>query len=200
MEIARNRRDHAARVIAARSTDAEVDRQLLVEETAQFAREFQRWVDGQAKGDGMTMPGLRLIERLHCQGPAMMRTLADELGLSPRNVTALVDVLETDGMVARRPHPTDRRATIVELTAHGVEAADALIGPRIRMMSAVFDVLDADERAQLAGLIRRLRVAIAADLPPGTCPKSGPLATGSVPADSGGERVADAAGAGSVDA
>jgi DNA-binding MarR family transcriptional regulator len=180
-------------VNAARPADDAAERQLLVEETAQFAREFHRWVEAQVKGDGMTMPGLRLVERLHCQGPAMMRTLADELGLSPRNVTALVDVLETDGLVVRRPHPSDRRATMVQLTAHGIEAAEALIGPRIRTMGAVFDVLDDDERAQFSALVRRLRVAIADDLPPGTCPKSGPLATGCPGGDGPGDGVMGAA-------
>jgi DNA-binding MarR family transcriptional regulator len=154
--------EHAERAIAARPADAEVDpRQLLVEETASFAREFHRWVESQARGDGLTMPGLRLVERLHCRGPAMMRTLASELGLSPRNMTALVDALERDDLVARRPHPSDRRAIMVELTASGNDAADAVLGPRIAAMATLFDVLDDDERAQFGRLVARLREAMA---------------------------------------
>ena len=170
MEIEPEICDHAERAIAARPADAEVDpRQLLVEETASFAREFHRWVEAQAAGDGMTMPGLRLVERLHCQGPAMMRTLADELGLSPRNITALVDALERDRLVVRRPHPTDRRATMVKLTATGAEAAGAVLGPRILAMGDLFDVFDDEEREQFSRLLARLRAAVAADTSP--CPK-----------------------------
>jgi DNA-binding MarR family transcriptional regulator len=160
--------DRAEEALASRPPDAETDpRQLLVAETALFAREFQRWADAQVKGDGMTLPGLRLVERLHCQGPAMMRTLADELGLSPRNVTALVDALEDDGLVARRSHPTDRRATLVALTADGLTAAGALIAPRILAMGALFEALDDGECEQFSGLIARLRAAIADGTPAG---------------------------------
>jgi DNA-binding MarR family transcriptional regulator len=164
--------EHAERVTAARPADTEVDsRELLIEETAGFARDLHRWFDIQAKGEGLTMPGLRMVERLRCQGPAKMRTLADELGLTPRNVTALVDGLEADDLVARRPHPSDRRATIVELTAGGAVAADAVLGPRIAAMARLFDVFDDDERAQFVDLIGRLRTAMAPELPR-ACPTS----------------------------
>jgi DNA-binding MarR family transcriptional regulator len=46
-----------------------------------------------------------------------MRALSDALGVSPRTVTGLVDSLEADGWVTRSPHPADRRATIISLTA-----------------------------------------------------------------------------------
>jgi DNA-binding MarR family transcriptional regulator len=39
--------------------------------------------------------------------------------MHPRNVTSLVDALESAGFVARSPHPTDRRATVVSLTRQG---------------------------------------------------------------------------------
>ena len=49
-----------------------------------------------------------------------MRALADELGLTPRNITDAVDALEGEGLVRRTAHPTDRRATLVELDGRGV--------------------------------------------------------------------------------
>jgi DNA-binding MarR family transcriptional regulator len=135
-------------------------RRMLVEDTAAFVRDFHRWVDARAE-NGLTLPSLRVLERLHCQGPAMMRTLADELGLSPRNMTALVDGLEGSALVARRPHPSDRRAVVVELTASGTDASDAVLGPRIAAMGELFDVLDEGERQQFSALIGRLRAAMA---------------------------------------
>jgi len=38
-------------------------------------------------------------------------------------VTGLVDALADTGFVARRPHPTDRRATLVTLTVRGTRLA-----------------------------------------------------------------------------
>jgi DNA-binding MarR family transcriptional regulator len=45
-----------------------------------------------------------------------MSDLKEELGVTATNITALVDALEDDGLVARRAHPSDRRATVIELT------------------------------------------------------------------------------------
>src|SRR6476620_8690822 len=94
---------------------ADVDDRELFELSVRFAQSFLRFLDG-CGGDGLTYPRLRLLEVLHCQGPAKMKTLADGLGLSARNLTALADSLECEGLVRRVAHPTDRRATLLELT------------------------------------------------------------------------------------
>jgi DNA-binding MarR family transcriptional regulator len=44
-----------------------------------------------------------------------MSELKEELGVTATNITALIDSLEKDGLVARREHPSDRRATVIEL-------------------------------------------------------------------------------------
>jgi DNA-binding MarR family transcriptional regulator len=68
---------------------------------------------------GLTPSRARLVWLLHHDGPATQRALADALKVTPRNVTGLVDALVDTQFVARRPHPTDRRATLVSLTEHG---------------------------------------------------------------------------------
>ncbi len=129
----------------------------LVEDTAAFAHAYLRWIDAQA-ADGLTLPRLLLVERLSCKGPAMMRTLADELGLSPRNMTALVDSLEGEGLVRRKPHPTDRRATVVELTEIGDEAAcETVLVPRMGAMSCLFRDLDPEQQEQFSAVLSTLR-------------------------------------------
>lgn len=45
-----------------------------------------------------------------------MSEIKEELGVTATNVTALVDSLEKDGLVKRKRHPTDRRATVIELS------------------------------------------------------------------------------------
>ena len=47
-----------------------------------------------------------------------------EAALEQSSVTNAVDRLENAGLVTRGPHPTDRRATIVALTADGRELTD----------------------------------------------------------------------------
>lgn len=59
----------------------------------------------------------RVLWALQESGPVLMRALSQQLGISPRTVTGLIDALEADGWVTRSPHPVDRRATIISLTA-----------------------------------------------------------------------------------
>ena len=126
---------------------------------AQFAHAYLRWIDANAD-HGLTFLRLRLIDRLNEQGPAMMRTLADELRLTPRHMTALVDALEEEQLVARRPHPTDRRATVVELTATGCEAANAVLAPSMNAIAGLFDELTPEEMVELEALVGKLLAAL----------------------------------------
>lgn len=73
---------------------------------------------GLAEG-GLTMARAELLWRLRGRGSMTQRQLSQELRCTPRNVTGLVDGLEASGLVERRPHPTDRRATLVALTGAG---------------------------------------------------------------------------------
>jgi DNA-binding MarR family transcriptional regulator len=76
---------------------------------------------------GLTRARAAVIWELHQQqGPVTQRTLSQALRVSPRNITGLLDALEAGGYVARRRHPTDRRATLVSLTDQGAEAAARL--------------------------------------------------------------------------
>jgi DNA-binding MarR family transcriptional regulator len=70
---------------------------------------------------GLTPSRTHLLWELFHRGSSTQRVLADALGVTPRNVTGLVDVLEETGYVTRKPHPADRRATLVTLTDHGAE-------------------------------------------------------------------------------
>lgn len=75
---------------------------------------------------GLSRARARIIWQLVQRGSATQRVLADALQVTPRNVTGLVDGLEADGFVVRRPHPSDRRAVSVALTPRGAAVAAAL--------------------------------------------------------------------------
>ncbi len=70
---------------------------------------------------GLTPARTHLLWELFHRGSCTQRVLADALGVTPRNVTGLVDGLEETGYVTRQPHPVDRRATLVTLTDHGTD-------------------------------------------------------------------------------
>lgn len=75
---------------------------------------------------GLTVSRTHLLWELRRRGPSTQRVLADALEVSARTVTGLVDGLVATGFVTREPHPTDRRATLVTFTTHGVRVIKAM--------------------------------------------------------------------------
>ena len=146
------------------STDTALDipHRELLELSARFSQAFLRWLDAGSDG-GLTYPRLRLLEVLHCQGPAKMKTLADALGLSARNLTAVADSLESEGLLRRVAHPTDRRATLLELTDDGLAAADESLAPRLVEISRLFDELSTTARNNLRTTLAILVEAMVTD-------------------------------------
>lgn len=67
----------------------------------------------------LTLPRARLLYVLDEGGPLLMSELGRALDITPRAVTGLVDGLEADGFARRAEHPSDRRATFVEITPAG---------------------------------------------------------------------------------
>ncbi|HTZ91200.1 MAG TPA: MarR family transcriptional regulator [Streptosporangiaceae bacterium] len=139
-------------------TDAE-SAAVLVAQTATFSASFLRWMERRSPR-GLNYARLRLIQALHCGGPAIMRDLGSQLGASPRNMTAIVDALEEAHLVVRRRHPTDRRATVIELSADGAREAEQELGPRIGALSEIFADLSPAERTQFSAILGKLMRAI----------------------------------------
>ena len=53
-----------------------------------------------------------------------MRVLGSRLQVHQTSVTNAVDRLESAGLAVRRPHPVDRRSTLVEITTAGTSLAE----------------------------------------------------------------------------
>jgi DNA-binding MarR family transcriptional regulator len=71
---------------------------------------------------GLSFARVRAVRRI-AQRPMSMKEIAAVLNIDPANATPVVDDLESLGLVRRRPHPTDRRAKLIEVTRKGEQAA-----------------------------------------------------------------------------
>jgi DNA-binding MarR family transcriptional regulator len=100
---------------------------------------------------GLSFARVRALWRLAAQ-PHTLRELADQLTADPPYVTLIVDDLEKRGLVQRLPHPEDRRAKLVQLTAAGRAAAARADAIFDEPPAALCDVPDED----LADLLRVL--------------------------------------------
>jgi DNA-binding MarR family transcriptional regulator len=71
---------------------------------------------------GLSFGRTRAVRHV-AEQPLSMGDLAAALGIDRPNATVVVDELEALGLVRRRPHPTDRRAKMVEATRKGKSVA-----------------------------------------------------------------------------
>jgi DNA-binding MarR family transcriptional regulator len=82
--------------------------------------------------------------------------LAERLHLSSGAMTNRLDRLETQGLVERRPDPSDRRGILVQMTDKGDEIFHSAIELQIEKEKALFETLGPKERKQLSNLLRRV--------------------------------------------
>lgn len=111
---------------------------------------------------------LRLLDAASVR-PLSVNALGAELGLTSGSVTALVDRLETHGLVARRRDDSDRRRVLVTLTDAARQLGAEQLRPLARRLTAALDAADPGE---LATVERFLRVLLDQDVPerPPSCP------------------------------
>lgn len=86
-------------------------------------------------------------------GPMTSRELARRMSCEPSNVTYVVDRLVRLGLVERQPHPHDRRAKQLVLTASGTKVRDGLLATLV--VDSPLDGLTATEQRQLHDLLLR---------------------------------------------
>jgi DNA-binding MarR family transcriptional regulator len=125
-----------------------------------FVLAFDGWMQKIAVSSaGESVARLRLLNELHCNGPRKMAGLADSLGVTPRNVTALVDALEAENMVRRTSHPTDRRITMIEITG-GSATVERQVDALRRAIAELFDGASETDREAFARVLASVRAKI----------------------------------------
>ena len=109
----------------------------------------------------LSMPRMRLLHVLSESEARQlhMHDLSLALGVTARNVTTIVDGLEREGFIVRRPDPTDRRAIFIELTDFGRSHMTQMHELGIRMGERIFAPLDPRERQEFRRLLRKIRRA-----------------------------------------
>jgi len=99
----------------------------------------------------------RAISVLAWQGDLRPSVLAEHLRIAARSATEVVDDLQGLGLAERHPDPADRRAVLVSLTDEGQRISRDIRGARQAAGEQFFAKLSADDRRELARLLRQLR-------------------------------------------
>jgi DNA-binding MarR family transcriptional regulator len=123
-----------------------------------------RTVDGES---GLSPSRLSALSVLVFGGPRTVGDLATAEGVRSPSMTQLVNGLEQDGLVRRRPVVTDGRRVVVEATAAGKRALRRAQGRRLDVLVGLLGDADDDELAlldQAASLLDRLTHVRVADM------------------------------------
>ena len=117
---------------------AEAIRRLLYRRDVALARHRAAF----ARKLGVTEIEMLALVHLAEQGELAPSALGNLLELSSGGSTALVQRLERHGHVSRRPHPSDRRSTLIALTATTAERLEEVESPPYRALAEALGAAD----------------------------------------------------------
>ena len=121
---------------------------------------IQSAVDAALKPHGLTFARYEALVLLYFsrKGALPMRVMGERLQLHPTSVTNIVDRLESDGLVRRTPHPTDRRTTLDEITAAGLQRREDATAAVVDVNLGLKGLTDR-QTEQLTDLLAKVRRA-----------------------------------------
>ena len=107
---------------------------------------------------GLTPASFGVLNLLGRRGAAIQQEIGKAMGIDPSTMVALLDGLEEAGLVTRRPHPGDRRAREVKITAKGRRTLERGRKLNDEVEDEVLRGLGKTQRRQLLGLLRQALV------------------------------------------
>src|SRR5262249_46279918 len=132
----------------------------LIATSQRLSRVFNARLSKQKGVIKLSGPRLRLLMAVEEAGHLRMGDVAEELGITARTVTTLVDALEREGLLVRLPDPKDRRATLLELTETARTQFEQVRGLQMELGEELLAPLDQGQRRLLLDLLNRLNQGV----------------------------------------
>jgi DNA-binding MarR family transcriptional regulator len=145
--------------------DSEAGPEDLVKRLRVLTRAMQDFLAARAKERELgTTDFIALIRASNGEGITGAQ-LARAFGMRSSSVTGLADRLESKGLIARRPHPTDRRTVMLHATRRGRQLVSRALNPLLETLNQVATELDPAERATVAAFLDAIGEALATSGP-----------------------------------
>ncbi|HTA38399.1 MAG TPA: MarR family transcriptional regulator [Candidatus Acidoferrales bacterium] len=135
----------------AKTAEPQAPVEAAVEQLLQATGQLLRRLRAEAGGDNLTWSQTVVLGQLDKNGPATTADLARTESVKPQSMSATLAVLEEQGLVERRQHPTDGRQILFALTRAGVATREARSRlKRTWLSSALAELSPTELRALLA--------------------------------------------------
>lgn len=102
--------------------DAPISPETVVSALTQAIGQLIRRLRADANPGGLNLSQTAALAGLDEKGGMTTADLARAESMKPQSMSTILASLEREGLVERRPHPTDGRQILFSLTARGVEA------------------------------------------------------------------------------
>jgi DNA-binding MarR family transcriptional regulator len=135
----------------------------VVGRISRLARELEARLEPVYREHGLEQGWHDVLATLRRTGPPFKlrpTDLTNAMMLTSSGTTKRLDRLEAAGLIAREPDPADRRGTLISLTEAGRARIDAVTDAHMANEASLLSALSAEEREQLAALLRKLRLGL----------------------------------------
>ena len=133
----------------------------FLESLTKVSRRVRTAFNQQVTAHGLTYPRARTLFRLAKKQNMTQTELAFELELEQPTLVRLLDRMEENGLIERRPDPTDRRAKLIALTEHGAEQAAFVRSLADKIREQIFEGIDLVALHDAVDLMERIAANIA---------------------------------------
>ncbi len=120
---------------------------------------LQRQLEDVLDPHGLVLSQFEAMVKIEANPGLIQQELVSHLLVTKGNVGALLDRLESMGLVARRPDPLDRRANRLHLTAAGAKLICRIRTEHRAFIDASFKGLDDARCRQLQSLLKAIEPA-----------------------------------------
>jgi DNA-binding MarR family transcriptional regulator len=133
-----------------------IDKAKLIKEAVELQRRVNHALEQSAPDTwkawmnlNLTIAQLKSLFFIAREGSTNFRKLAAALGVTPSNVTGIIDRLVEQGLVSRRENPEDRRELLLQTTEKGKALLTNLRESRRSHMSRILAHLSLEELSYL---------------------------------------------------
>lgn len=125
-----------------------------------IGRLYTKLFETEAEHLGITLADAKVLTYLSRNRGISQIQLAELTGVEPMSLVRILDRMEADQWIERRPHPTDRRARQLHLKDQAQSALDQIVKLSTQVRGQSLAGFKADERNVLVDLLERVHAQL----------------------------------------
>jgi DNA-binding MarR family transcriptional regulator len=145
---------------------------LLKDLSERYVRRFEQ----RAQAIALTLPQCKALVFLERNQSLSQAKLAELVNVQPMAMVRILDHMEADGLLERRPDPADRRARCLYLTARAKPVLQRIWRLAEETRAEVFEGVSQKDRDHFIGVLERLHANVCALGVPADAPAAVPAA------------------------